>query len=123
MRQIDADALVYELTEMVRYNTGEYKHGIAAARLVVMDAPTIGGWISVNDRLPTERDGTVLVCYPNQSPYNLLEPHMNAKHDRRVSTGCYSQHSCTWYHGDMCGVGGADPIAWMPLPEPAKEGT
>lgn len=54
MRLIDADALVYELTEMVRHNTGEYKNGIAVARLVVMDAPTIGGWISVKDRLPEE---------------------------------------------------------------------
>lgn len=80
-----------------------------------------GKWISVKDRLPTESDGTVLVCYPNQAPYNLMEPHMNAKHDRRVATGCYSQHSRTWYHGDMRGVGGADPIAWMPLPEPPKE--
>jgi hypothetical protein len=36
---IDADALVYELTEIVRHSTGEYKHGIEAARLVVMDTP------------------------------------------------------------------------------------
>ena len=79
------------------------------------------GWVSVKDRLPTESDGTVLVCYPNQAPYNLMEPHVNAKHDRRVATGCYSQYSSTWYHGDMRGVGGADPIAWMPLPEPMKE--
>jgi len=41
MRLIDADALVYELTEMVRHTAGEYKLGIDAARLVVMDAPTI----------------------------------------------------------------------------------
>ena len=41
MRLIDADALVYKLTEMVRHSTGEYKYGIDAARLVVMDAPTV----------------------------------------------------------------------------------
>ena len=80
-------------------------------------------WISVKDRLPTESDGTVLICYPNEAPYNLMEPHPNAKHDQRVATGCYSQYSSTWYHGDMMGVGGADPIAWMPLPEPPKEET
>ena len=78
-------------------------------------------WISVKDRLPTESDGTVLICYPNEAPYNLMEPHPNAKHDQRVATGCYSQYSSAWYHGDMMGVGGADPIAWMPLPEPPKE--
>ena len=64
MRLIDADALVYELTEMVRYNTGEYKNGIAAARLVVMDTPTIGGWISVKDRLP-EKEGQYLCWFGN----------------------------------------------------------
>lgn len=78
-------------------------------------------WISVKDRLPTESNGTVLICYPNKAPFNLMEPYINAKHDCRVATGCYSQHSHTWYHGDMRGVGGADPIAWMPLPEPPKE--
>ena len=40
-RLIDADVLVHELTEMVRHNTGEYKYGIQAARLVVMDAPNV----------------------------------------------------------------------------------
>lgn len=51
MRLIDADPLVYELTEMVRHSTGEYKHGIDAARLVVMDAPTLAhgtGSITIN---------------------------------------------------------------------------
>lgn len=85
------------------------------------DLKAISGWISVKDRLPEESDGTVLICYPNQAPYNLMEPYINAKHNRRVVTGCYSQHSRTWYHGDMRGVGGDDPIAWMPLPEPPKE--
>ena len=116
MRQIDADALVYELTEMVRHSTGEYKHGIDAARLVSMEAPTIGGWISVKDRLP-EDDRTVLAvkqlkdgrrdmclarCIPNYEFYD-------------VETGSIIKKPY-W----VCG-GNNNIIYWMPLPEPPKE--
>lgn len=75
-------------------------------------------WILCEERLPTEADGTVLICMPDIEPYNRKEPYPDAKHNQRVRTGKYSQYSKTWYKGDMCGVGGADPIAWMPLPEP-----
>ena len=78
-------------------------------------------WILCSERLPTESDGKVLICYPNNPPYNTLEPIPNAKKTRRVGTGQYSEFSKRWYHGDMMGVGGTDPIAWMPLPEPLDE--
>lgn len=78
-------------------------------------------WIPVTERLPEESDGTVLVCFPDIKPYNLKEPFVNAKHDRRVCTGTYSQHSKCWYIGEMNAVGGDDPVFWMPLPEPPKE--
>lgn len=79
------------------------------------------GWISVKDRLPDESEGRVLICYPDTFPHNQKEPFPNARHNRRVSTGCYDHYTARWYHGDMCGIGGDDPIAWMPLPEPPKE--
>lgn len=41
MRPIDADALTYELTSEIRLSTGEYKYGLNAARLRVMESPTI----------------------------------------------------------------------------------
>lgn len=66
------------------------------------------GWVSVKDRLPNEATGCVLVCMPKES-------------HSRVRTGQYSEYSKQWYIGDMCGVGGDEPIAWMPLPEPPKE--
>lgn len=81
-----------------------------------------GQWISAKDRLPTESEGTVLVCMPDVFPYNQKEPFVNVKHNRRVMTAVYSEHSGRWYLGDMMGVGGPDPIAWMPLPEPQKDG-
>lgn len=59
-------------------------------------------WVMASERLPMEANGSVLVCYS----------------DKRVSTARYSEYSQTWYKGDLCGVGGDDPIAWMPLPEP-----
>ena len=63
-------------------------------------------WIKCSERLPSEKDGRVLISMPGGE----------------VETGRYSEFSERWYKGDMCGVGGEDPVAWMPLPEPYKEG-
>ena len=62
------------------------------------------GWIPVSERLPKDKDGSVLVTMP----------------DKKVTTARYSEFSDKWYVGDMMGVGGPGPIAWMPLPEPYK---
>lgn len=78
-------------------------------------------WISVKDRLPTESDGTVLVCMPNKYPYNEREPFIGARHDRRVRMAIYSQYSGTW-HFSFGAVGRTAPEYWMPLPEPPKGG-
>ena len=79
------------------------------------------GWISVEDRLPEDGDGTVLVCFPDIEPYNLKEHFVNAKHDTRVKTAVYSEYSGTWIIGDMGGVSNIQPTHWRPLPEPYKE--
>ena len=59
-------------------------------------------WIICEQKLPKESDGVVLISMPNGE----------------VKTGRYSEYSKRWYKGDMCGVGGDDPLAWMPLPKP-----
>lgn len=72
-------------------------------------------WISVKDRLPDPSDGTVLVCMPNQYPFNNKEPYPDAKHDQRVCTACYSGERFIYAYG---GVNPTEPEYWMPLPEP-----
>lgn len=70
----------------------------------IMDGRILTGWIPIEERLPQENDGRVIVCNENG----------------KVSTGRYSEYSNTWYIGDMCGVGGPSIVAWMPLPEPYR---
>lgn len=76
-------------------------------------------WIPVTERLPTESDGTVLVCLANKWPHNEREAYINAKHDRRVRTGNYCEFSGNWYDGH----GGtlSEVIGWMPMPTPLKD--
>ncbi len=65
-------------------------------------------WIKVTEKLPNECNGYVLVCMPNEFPYNR---------GSRVKLGQYSEYAKRWFwYGG--GVGGDNPIAWMPLPDP-----
>lgn len=109
MRAIDADALVYELTEMVRHNTGEYKNGIAVARLVATDAPTIegGSWIGADKR--PKKPGKYLVY-----GVTMFVPDHNGE-----PCGCWEIKTANWSDkwGWDCKV-----KYWMPLPEPPMEG-
>lgn len=59
-------------------------------------------WILCSEKLPKEADGKVLISMPN----------------KEVRTGEYSEFAKLWFKGDMMGIGGDDPIAWMPLPKP-----
>ena len=68
-------------------------------------AEAVQGWIPCSERLPSEKDGQVLVTKRG-----------------KVRIATYSEFDGTWYVGEMCAVGGEDPIAWMPLPTPYKGG-
>ena len=46
MRLIDRDALIYKLTEEISRDSGEHKYGMALARLLVIEEPTVAkDWI------------------------------------------------------------------------------
>ena len=68
-------------------------------------AEAVQGWIPCSERLPMEKDDWVLVTKRG-----------------KVRIATYSEFDGTWYVGEMCAVGGEDPIAWMPLPTPYKGG-
>ena len=68
-------------------------------------------WIKTTEKLPSESDGYVLVCMPNEFPFNQGE---------RVTLAQYSEYANRWF-GYSGTVGGKAPIAWMPLPEPVND--
>lgn len=112
MRLIDADALIKDID-------GDLLDGIAEARAIekIENAPTVGNWISVKDRLPEATQPSVkgeivfsdyvLTClrYENGSIWITVDT-------------CRVDHGI-WLHevpGEGCKV-----THWMPLPEPPKE--
>ena len=94
MRLIDADALEASL-------------GIADEDIIfremIQDAPTVGDWISVKDRLPEKR-GDYLIYNTD----GIVWPYWYNPEDKR------------WY--DNCGYLTESVTHWMPLPEPPKKG-
>jgi hypothetical protein len=69
---------------------------------LVEDAPTVGGWVSVKDRLPNETED-VIICYEwvGFSGTKYREVTVNDLREvKQISDRI---------------------IAWMPLPEPPKE--
>lgn len=100
MRLIDADELI-KCIPSEEYNS----------RFAVMNAPTINPqkWIPVSERQP-EYEMDVLLQFTSNMCVGFFHP---------------SESWIIWSGGDWCtGVleGDEEPIAWMPLPEPWKEG-
>lgn len=80
---------------------------------------TVQEWISVDERTPTEADGTVWVCLADVFPYNEKEPYIDAKHDRRITEAFYSQFSKRWYQDGAVFPDGV-VTHWMEKPQPPK---
>jgi hypothetical protein len=135
MRLIDADALDMAFTNL-RFNQdmslahwGDRKdwclHGHEVEKLI-HDAPTIGGWISVKDRLP-DKSGKYLVtvtsnvdCKPFvKTAWFLLKLWDNWQFKYECEPNVPG-----FYNGDGEGDWVERMVThWMPLPEPPKEAT
>lgn len=106
MNVIDRDALIFELTKLIRTSTGEYKHGLETARLAVRLMPTAAAnntWISVEDGLP-EEDKEVLA-------YN----------GAYMFIAAYTTNPTKYWY-TISGSAMRIVTHWMPLPEAPEEG-
>ena len=71
-----------------------------------------GGWINVNDRLPTEPYACLVTvwdtCVPTQEEFENILPYFVG----------YDGETWNDFDGNICPF---EVIAWMPLPEPYRE--
>ena len=110
-RLIDADALKQTFqrwANVPEYNEAE-RHIIRAAMIAVDDCPTIGGWISVKDRLPKENED-VLLAFPMNMAVGFMKDG-----EWYVNSGCNSYVEVVEEAWDE------PPLYWALLPEPPKE--
>lgn len=116
MRLIDADALIKILEPHSMKNgaaLGWHSGLIDAVIDEIRKMPTIGGWISVKDRLPPMYH-MVLITGKNSAggSFGIIK----GSHDGDIGQ---------WYRDDIgqyVDSRGDIVTHWMPLPEPPKEG-
>lgn len=126
MRLIDADKLyeqyISRMNELIKCVGDENKYTYESAEAIsllcgtvlIKEAPTVGGWISVNDRMP--EDETMVIGYTPVDGYMFV-----GFHRTYVSADyCWS----AWYI--VTSMRSTKKITkkvthWMPLPEPPKE--
>jgi len=103
MRLIDADALKNDLS---RFYDGE-----VTARQLIDEQPTIGGWISVKDRLPEEYGNCLAVVDGEVTECTYFGPFIKG-----IISGWSTckANGFKWLRDEHV-------TCWMPLPEPPKE--
>ena len=106
MRPVDADAFDKVLRDAqleCKKNGGNFRYGVlATVRANLEKAPTVGGWISVKDRLP-EAGVKCLIRDMNDAAIGMIR-----------ENGIWQ-----WADGDFYAKGGITHR--MPLPEPPEE--
>lgn len=120
-RLIDADALRYMTVAECSGHSIEYAMGWKACVDWIKTLPTVGGWISVKDRLP-EIDERVLVfgvgkydCFIGTTQIAIT--HMS---DRNL-INCHIKTQPYWIAPWQYFLTDYEITHWMPLPEPPKE--
>ena len=115
MRPIDADAFDKVLEDaqiQCRRNGGNFRFGVlSTVRANLENAPTVGGWISVSDRLPSE--GDYRECHENWDGCVIWT------NGSDIGLGWYSTITGDWADIYDCDID--DVTHWMPLPELPKE--
>lgn len=115
MRLIDADALKEAVWEDDRINDLEY----ATVTMLIEKQPTIGGWISVKDRLPPMEKRVLVFCKGKsehvQSVRTITEMSDINRFNYKCKTEPYWREPWDFFYANY------DITHWMPLPEPPKE--
>lgn len=127
MRLIDADALKEQIENFNCKDCNHYNYvrcracQIDDALSYIDDAPTIGGWISVKDRLPDAAGYECLVCAVNE---NYNQTHIFTAHTGYGEPG--------WWTGNVHYMSritspsdnrlhpALNVTHWMPLPTPPE---
>jgi len=114
MRLIDADALTKEIEDFNCKDCNHYNYvrcracPIDDAVTYIDEAPTVGEWVSVNDRLPEKRKA-VLAYAPR---YNNIWAVVLIDNGWNIWAPVGTKYDPDW----------DGPIThWMPLPEPPEE--
>ena len=125
MRLIDADALLEELPVHPDGGMRSVKDECLMIRVrqTVRNAPTIGGWISVKDRLPEAAGYECLVCAANE---NTHQTHVFTAHTGYGEPGWWTSNAHYMSKAKSPSDNSLHPALrvthWMLLPEPPKEG-
>ena len=111
MRLIDADALVEKCGSWYT-EEGTEEGFIGTLKSLIDEQPTIGGWISVKERLPeaTKPDANGNITF---SDYVLTYQTYEDGHRWIAEDTCRVDHGC-WMH-EVPGMG-CRVTHWMPLP-------
>lgn len=109
MRLIDADVL---LSDRMKTKFYHLPNGDIAIPLIdVEHAPTVGGWISVKDKLPERKWIDYLVATKIQTDGT-----------RGFNIAWVNDDNGVWKSNDEWICDGREIVThWMPLPEPPKE--
>lgn len=137
-RLIDADELMEEIKKMIQPmstpdGAGMYDMEINAYDEAIVDImrtinkqPTVNEWIPCSDRLPEDYDNRFYMCTVEN---HEDDPPMFCQYEEEYGFGfwndIFDEHTLGFVDSEFKTneeLGYEKVIAWMPLPEPYKEG-